>query len=73
MVIFSSELYTAAYICTGERLEAVQRRPTEAEQAVIESYRRVYRAQFSRWPHGLHYLPFPGEPETVAVWFPPQA
>lgn len=71
MVNFSADLYTAAYICSGESLEAVQRRPTAAEVEVIEEYRTRYRDAFG-WPHGLHYIHFPGEPETVAVWFPPQ-
>ena len=71
MVNFSPELYTAAFICSSESLEAVQRRPTPEEITIIEDYRALYRDTFG-WPHGLHYIHFPWERETVPVWFPPQ-
>lgn len=72
MVTLAPELSWEAMICSQERLEAVQRHPSADEQRVTEGYRQSYRAAYGRFPHGLHYIPFPGEPETVPVWFAPQ-
>lgn len=68
-----SKPYIYAFICSEERIEAVQRRPGPLEQLLLEEYRVKYRAAFGRWPHGLHYVYVPGEPETVPVWFGPVA
>ena len=59
-----------AFMCSEEEFQAVQRPPTEGEAPVIFRYQRHYREKFDVWPHGLHYLTFPGEAETFAVWFP---
>lgn len=58
------------FICSEEELLAVQKRPSPEEQIVIDDYRRDYEAFFCRKPHGLHYIPFPGRVEAVAVWIP---
>ena len=67
----SHDFYSIAFICSQERLEAVQRRPSIEERENIEAYRATYKVALKRYPHGLHYIPFPNEPETVPVWFPP--
>jgi hypothetical protein len=64
-----ADRYRHGFICTEERTEAVQRRPTSAEGEVLDEYRRRYREAVGYAPHGLHYLPMPGEAETVAVFF----
>jgi len=58
------------FICTEENTSAVQRRPMPDEQVVIDDYRDKYVAAMGYPSHGLHYLPFPGIEETVAVWLP---
>jgi hypothetical protein len=62
--------HSFGFICTGEDVKAVQRRPEPEEQVVIDDYRDAYTKAMQRAPHGLHYLVFPGVPDTVAVWLP---
>lgn len=73
MIDAISPPYIYGFICSQERLEAVQRRATPAEAAVLEDYRLTYKGAVGYFPHGLHYLHIPGEPETVPVWFGPVA
>jgi hypothetical protein len=58
------------FVCTEENFYAVQRRPSADEQVVIDDYREKYKEAMGYQPHGFHYFPFPGEPETVCVWLP---
>ncbi len=58
------------FICPDVELQAVQRRPTIDEQVVIDAYRDRYKKAMERAPHGLHYIPFPGVEESIAVWLP---
>jgi hypothetical protein len=58
------------FICPSVDLNAVQKRPMPEEQKVIDAYRETYRKAVGFAPHGLHYIPFPGLEETVAVWLP---
>lgn len=55
------------FVCSSEEITAVQKRPSEAQQAIIDAYRATYHLAFTYWPHGLHYLPMLGP-----VWLPPQ-
>lgn len=59
------------FVCTDEEIQAAQRRPTPAEDVVIHAYWTGYEKAMGHPPHGLHYIPFPGAAETVAVWLPP--
>jgi hypothetical protein len=54
------------FICSDVDLNAVQRRPSDEEQSVIEFYRGRYLAHFGYLPHGLHYI------DGHCVWLPPQ-
>jgi len=58
------------FICTRETIKSVQTKPMPEEQVVIDSYMATYKQAIGFAPHGLHYLPFPGVDETVAVWIP---
>ena len=66
-----TERYAWGLICEQERIEAVQRHATAAEAKGIEEYRQSYNAAFGRYSHGLHYIPLPDQPRTVAIWFGP--
>jgi hypothetical protein len=58
------------FMCSGESLSAIQRRPTPAEQVVIDVYRQKYEEAMGHPAHGLHYFSFPGVDLTVGVWLP---
>ena len=58
------------FICTDVDTRAVQRRPMPEEQVVIDAYRDIYKKALGHAPHGMHFLPFPHQTETVAVWLP---
>jgi hypothetical protein len=56
-------------ITPQEKISGVQRIPNEMERAVTREYQIQYDQATGYPPHGLHYIPFPSEPETVPVWF----
>jgi hypothetical protein len=59
------------FVIDGDpQLHGVQRRPTGAEQTVIDDYIADYSSNFQRPPHGIHFIPFPGKRATVAVFLP---
>jgi hypothetical protein len=57
-------------VTDDEQLYLGHRHPTAEEQSVIDGYRDRYEQAVGHPPHGLHYLPFPGQPDTVGVWLP---
>lgn len=61
--------YPHAFLLSDEQTVGVQRRPAPAEAAALDEYRRMYREAVGYPPHGLHYLPLPGAPATVPVFF----
>ena len=61
--------YPEAYVLTEEEIGGVQTLPNGAQASAINAYRTMYASRFGYWPHGVHYIPVEGEPETAAVWF----